>query len=73
MQLPVSPKLDWRVAEVLCAVRWAQNMLVEVLSNHGGDGIAPEAADKIREATTALADVRFLQHKYEAEQAVKLK
>lgn len=47
---------DTRVQIVEHAARWAQNMLVEVLSNHGS-ALTEEGRDCLHNAVRALVDL----------------
>jgi len=46
---------ETRLELVLAAVRWASNMLAEVLSNHAR-AVGPNGADKLRGAVSLLSD-----------------
>lgn len=46
---------ETRLELVLAAVRWANNMLTDVLSRYARD-VGPNGADKLRGAVSLLAD-----------------
>ena len=46
---------ETRLHLILAAIRWANNILVEVLSDHARQ-VSPSGADKLREVVSLLAD-----------------